>query len=156
MGFSHPVGCPIWETTCSESFLSLCVVVSRLSDVPAGDGQRVHVFHAVQLQHVHVVAVTLVPGYETHLAAAEHVLKNGLSADFIVHAQEHGDTLAASVGGMFEQLQKHRKGCDSIRNTMKCGNIILFFIQLLINFIPLIVSNRLAFRGYMAFVSGSL
>lgn len=65
-----------------------------------------------------MVAVALVPRDETDLAAAKHVPKDGLSANFIMHAQKHGDTMAASVIGMFEQLQKHREGCDCFRNAM--------------------------------------
>lgn len=55
-----------------------------------------------------MVAVALVPRDETDLAVAEHVLKDGLSANFIMHAQKHSDTMAAYVAGMFKQLQKHR------------------------------------------------
>lgn len=56
-----------------------------------------------------MVAIALVPGDETDLAAGEHVLKDGLSANFIVHTQKNGDAMTAFEAGMFEQLQKHRK-----------------------------------------------
>lgn len=58
-----------------------------------------------------MVAAALVPGNETDFAAAKRMLEDGLSANFIVHAQKHCDTAAAYVLRMFEQLQKIRKQC---------------------------------------------
>lgn len=76
-----------------------------------------------------MVAVALVPGDETDLAAGEHVLKDGLSANFIVHAQKNSNAMTAFVVGMFEQLQRHSKGWDHFRNTMQYQIIILYTIS---------------------------
>ena len=92
--------------TCSQGFLPGEVVVRGLLDVPGRQGQRLHVLHAVQSQHVHVVASRgLVLGDEAGLALGEEVLEDFLRAHLVVHAEEHRDPITARIFGVVKQLE---------------------------------------------------
>ena len=92
--------------TCSQGFLPGEVVVRGLLDFPGRQGQRLHVLHAVQSQHVHVVAfLGLVLGDEAGLAPGEQVLEDFLRTHLVVHAEEHRDPVTARVFGVVKQLE---------------------------------------------------
>lgn len=91
----------VW-LTCSQGFLSAVVLLRGLPDVPGGQRQRLHVLHTLELQHVHVVAVALVPRNEAAFAPFEDIFDDLVSLDFVVHAEEHCDALTGRVFGVAE------------------------------------------------------
>lgn len=90
--------------TCSQSLLSALVIIGRLSDVPGGQGQRLHVLDTAELQHVHMAVAALVPWDEAAFASFEHVFNDLPCMNFIIHAEKHCNPLTGHILGMLEQL----------------------------------------------------
>lgn len=94
--------CPLF--TSSQSFLPAVVIVSRLSDVPRCQRQRLHVLQTVEFQHVHVAAAALIPGDEAAFATFKDVFDDFLGAHFITHAEKHCNPLRGHILWVAEQL----------------------------------------------------
>lgn len=83
--------------TCSQRFLSAVIILCRLPDVPGGQRQRLYVLQTVESQHVHVVAVALVPGNEAPFAPFKQVFDDLFGADLVVHAEKHRNPLTGHI-----------------------------------------------------------
>lgn len=92
------------QTSSGQRLLAAVVVVRRLSDVPGRQRQRVDVVDAVELQHVHVAAVALVPGDEAAFTAPERISDDVISPHLIIHTEEQSDPPARQVPGVGHNL----------------------------------------------------
>lgn len=79
------------QTSSGQRLLATVVVVRRLPDVPGCQRQCVDIVDAVELQHVHVVAVALVPGDEAAFTAPERISDDDISPHLIIHTEEQSD-----------------------------------------------------------------
>lgn len=104
LNFMHVRMCMCVLFTWSQSFLSAAVILTGLPDVPGGQRQRLYVLQTSEFQHVHVVAVALVPWNEAAFLLFEHVLDDLFGLDLVVHAEEHCDPLAGHIFRVAEQL----------------------------------------------------
>lgn len=95
--------------TWGECLLSAEVIVSRLSNVPCGEGQLLHVLQTVELQHVHVAAAALVSGDEAAFTRFKHVFDDFLSAHLIMHAEKHCNPLTGHIPGVIEELEQEQR-----------------------------------------------